>query len=290
MSVCLPEETPSEEGLTSRRMSAIRRWRPRPKVRFVVAEAATPLPEGGGCAFRRTPAAVVCSGFASRRKRLHPKMRGLWSGQPLLRDNNTAGRQPRSHRIDRSPKRPSSSFRRCTRVNSGRLLPRGHRSTNHRVWCPRRRTCLLEPQGRIREVSAMVRLYPLNFGRPAAPKDFAIPSTIAEATVVRRMFNVPGGRRTKVWRNPTRCSRAHCLSRGASCELASEPEGADLGLFTPAPEGDKLRSVVTLRVTVSRNCLGRPPPASGSSTMTYLSENQLRPWSRFYEPEPCSTH
>jgi len=112
---------------------------------------------------------------------------------------------------------------------------------------------------------------------------FAIPRTFRRSGRVARVLR-PWRTAHAVWRYPAHRSRAHCLLRGlprrrsqlraghrsdrSRCEMiwligASKTEVPEWECFTPGTQGDRLRFAATLRVSVSRICLGRPPPATG---------------------------
>jgi hypothetical protein len=166
--------------------------------------------------------------------------------------------------------------------------PRGRRPTNPRICATRRQdavepACLI-PSGQVRKGSLRSDSTRGNFRRFCMPRaGFAIPRTDCRSGRAARVLR-PWRTAHAVWRYPAHCSRAHGLLYGLPYSrrqlrtgrrsdrsrcwmmwliLASKTEVPDWECFTPGTQGDSLRYAATLRVSVSRICLGRPPPATG---------------------------
>jgi hypothetical protein len=102
------------------------------------------------------------------------------------------------------------------------LRPRDRRLTNRPVCATCQQNAVkrfrLIPSGRILKVSTEVWLNPRELQASCVPRTgFAIPRTLPPKRAGLPGFNVRGGRRTQVWRDPALLSRAHCLGRGLPC-------------------------------------------------------------------------
>ena len=175
--------------------------------------------------------------------------------------------------------------------------------------------CLI-PQGRILEGSTEVWLDPRELQASCVPRTgFAIPRTEPPKQSGLPRFNVHGGRRTQVWRDPAHFSRARCPGLGLPCQgdgcetvkcsdrSRCGPTSKLLALSGRVVPNEivlrllsrrQLRYAATLRVSVSRICLGRPPPATGphhgGEAQVLPFTKCVRPWSEINEPEPGSAH
>ena len=175
--------------------------------------------------------------------------------------------------------------------------------------------CLI-PLGRILEESTEVWLNPRELQASCVPRTgFAVPRTLPPKRSGLPGFNVRGGRRTQVWRDPAHLSRAHCLGLGLPClgrRLRSRrcsdrsrcgPTSKQLALSGPVVPNEIILRL-TLKAATEVSC--NPPSISisdlpgptttgdRSSPRTGSTSASLhccvRPWSEINEPEPGSAH